>query len=377
MSWAYRIARVSGIDIKVHVTFVLILALFGWQWGRDHGAGGAAFGVLLALALFACVTLHELGHSLVAQRFGIPVRQIVLLPLGGVALLGRIPEKPRQELLIAIAGPLVNVAIALLLLPLVGAAATMTGLDGQGVVAGMQTPSAATFLVWLFAANVSLVLFNLIPAFPLDGGRILRAVLAMRMSHPRATAIASSVGQGFALLFGLIGFLTGHVMLVLVAVFVFFGAGQENAVTQARTHLSTMRVGDAYNRHVLTLRAGDDLGRVVDYILTSYQPDFAVLFGHRLLGVVTRETVLRALPQTPLETPVTQLMERDVLHVDAGANLDDVRQALGEQARRIAAVYRDDEYLGLISREDIAEAFAVLAASPGRMHPFRASEAAG
>jgi Zn-dependent protease len=367
MSWAWRIARVSGIDIKIHVTFPLILVLGGWQGGARHGANGAVFGVSLVLALFLCVTLHELGHSVVAQHFGIPVRQIILLPLGGVALISRNPDRPVHELLIAVAGPLVNVGIAAVLLPLAGAALAATGFDGRGLVDGIiSSPSLAAFVVWLLAANVTLVLFNLIPAFPLDGGRMLRALLAMRMDFPRATRIASKVGEVFAVVFGLFGVLTGNFVLVLVAVFVFFGASQENIEAQARTALATLRVGDAYNKYVLTLSAGDRLTRVVDYILTSYQPDFAVLFGRQLLGVVTRDDVLRALHGGDPDLPVTQIMNREVLRVDAESTLDQVRQTMGEHATRIAAVFHGDAFLGLISREDIAEAFAVLAAVGGR-----------
>jgi Zn-dependent protease len=367
MTWAWRIARVSGIDIKVHVTFPLILVLAGWQGGARHGVGGAVFGVSLALALFLCVTLHELGHSVAAQHFGIPVRQIVLLPLGGVAMISRNPDKPVQELLIAVAGPLVSMGIVGVLLPLAGAALMATGFDGRGLVEGLiGSPSPTSFVVWLLAANVTIVLFNLIPAFPLDGGRVLRALLAMWMDFPRATRIASKVGEVFAVVFGLFGVLTGNFVLVLVAVFVFFGASQENVEAQARTALATLRVGDAYNKYVLTLSAGDRLGRVVDYILTSYQPDFAVLFGRQLLGVVTRDDVLRALHGGNPDLPVTQIMNRDVLRVEAEFTLDRVRQTMGEHGTRIAAVFRADAFLGLISREDIAEAFAVLAATGGR-----------
>jgi len=204
MSWAYRVARVSGIDIKIHVTFLLILLLGGMEWGRHHGAAGFVFGVVLMLALFTCVTLHELGHSLAAQYFKIPVREIVLLPIGGVAMLGKLPEKPRQELIIAAAGPAVNVVIAAVL-ALVGAPVLAT-LDGRGLLEGAApAPSPATFLVWLLAANVTLVVFNMIPAFPLDGGRMLRAVLAMFTDYARATRIAATIGQAAAVLLVILG----------------------------------------------------------------------------------------------------------------------------------------------------------------------------
>lgn len=362
MNWSFRIARVAGIAINVHITFFLILALGAFQWGVPYGVPGAAFGVLLMLLLFLCVTLHELGHSLVAQRFGIPVRQIILLPLGGVALLSRNPSKPVHELLIAAAGPLVNVVIALLLWLVTQASAAAGGLTGQGLVPGLERapPSLNTLLAWLLAANVSLVVFNLIPAFPLDGGRILRALLAMRFSFQRATRIASGIGQALAILLGVLGVLSGNLVLVLVAVFIFFGAGQENVAGQAQTVLTTQRVGDAYNKHALTLEANDRLSTVVDYILTSYQPDFAVLQGNTLVGVVLRSHVLQAMASNQQDISIATVMDRKILRVEASASLDDVRQTLAGNQTQIAAVYDGSAYLGLVSLDDIAEALMLL-----------------
>lgn len=361
MSWSFRIARVSGIDIKVHVTFFLILILGGLEWGRNHGTPGVVFGVLLMLALFACVTLHELGHSLAAQGFNIPVREIVLLPIGGVALLGRLPERPLQELLIAAAGPAVNVVIAVALAVVGGLAGSLGALDGHGLLGGSApAPGVGTFLVWLLAANVSLVVFNLIPAFPLDGGRMLRALLAMATDYARATRIAALVGQGIAIVLGVIGVATGNFILALIAVFIFFGAGMESFQAQARTVLDTLKVGHAYNKYALTLVPGDRVSRVVDYILTSYQPDFAVVYGDRLLGVVTREDVLKALASRPDDPYVTEVMRREVAAVDAEASLERVQEQMSQRGERLMAVFSGDRYLGLVSREDLSEALSVL-----------------
>jgi len=360
MTWSLRIARVFGIDIKLHSTFPLILVLGAVQWGNRFGAEGALFGAALMALLFLCVTLHELGHSVVAQAFKIPVREIVLLPLGGVAMLGRNPDKPLHELLIAAAGPAVNVVIAAGLLLATGFTAGLGGLDPQGLVAGREaTPSLATALVWLLEANVMLVLFNLIPAFPLDGGRMLRSILAMVTSYPRATRIAAAIGQGFAVLLGILGVAGGNFLLVLVAVFIFLGAGYESVAAQAKAVLNTLRVGDAYNKHALTLVPGDRVSRVVDYLLTSYQPDFAVLHGGRLLGVVTRDDVLRALAASPEDAYVAGVMKREIERVDAATPLDEVQRTMAEKGVRVVAVTEGDGYLGLVSAEDLAEAMAV------------------
>lgn len=361
MNSSFRIATVAGIPIRVHITFFLILLLAAYQWfGMTGTLNGAVFGVALMALLFVCVTLHELGHSLVARVFGIPVREITLLPLGGIAQITKNPEKPLHEFLIALAGPLVNVAIAVVLFSLLGFSAAPGLLNGRGLTPELgQTPSLNTALFWLLAANVSLVVFNLIPAFPLDGGRVLRALIAMFTGYPRATRLASAIGQLIAVFLGVYGVLAGHFILTLVAVFIFFGAGQETSEAEAKTVLNTLRVGDAYNKHALTLAVGDRVSRVVDYILTSYQPDFAVLQGRNLIGIVTRNDVLAALATHTGDTFVTEMMHREFLKVEAAQSLDEVRRTMAEHHTRIAAVYDGTNYLGLVSIEDITEAFAV------------------
>ncbi len=361
MRGSLRLLQVAGIDIKVHFTFPLILLLGAFDWGSKYGASGAAFGALLMLALFVCVVLHELGHSLVAQRFGIPVREIVLLPIGGVAMLGKMPRKPVQELLIAIAGPLVNVVLAIGLVFALGVRGDLP-LDGSGLLAlSKAAPSVETLLQWLLAANVSLFVFNLIPAFPLDGGRILRAVLAMFLGFSRGTKIAAGVGQVLALGLGLYAIFNGQILLALVAAFVFMGAGQERAVEEARTLLSTLRLGDAYNKHALTLAPGDSVHRVIDYLLTSYQPDFAVVLGGRLLGVVTRDAVLQALAAGTDDNYVTGIMNREILRLEAGLSLAEAREKLAELGVPVAAVFEGEHYLGLVNQEDINEALHIAA----------------
>jgi Zn-dependent protease len=362
MNWSYRVARVAGIDIKIHVTFFLIVALGAFQWGVPHGPTGAWFGALLILLLFTCVTLHELGHSLTARMVGIPTREIVLLPLGGVAFLERNPTRPIHELVIAAAGPLVNVIIAWVLALISGAAITLGWLEGQPFLPTTeQAPSVATLLLWLLSANVGLVLFNLIPAFPLDGGRILRAILAMGMSYGRATRITVILGQGLAISMGLFGLLGGNLLLVVVAIFIFLSADQEHGATQARTVLSTRRVGDAYNKHALTLQIGDKVSTAVDYILTSYQPDFAVMQGSKPLGIVTRNDVLRALATGTRDNYVQEIMQRTIARVDADMPLDEVQALMTEQRTRVVAVYEGETFLGLVGHEDLAEAYVVIA----------------
>jgi Zn-dependent protease len=360
MRGSFRLIRVAGIEIKVHVTFPLVLLLGAMQWGGTHGAPGAAFGVLLMLALFACVVLHELGHSLVAQRLGIPVREIVLLPIGGVAVLSKNPRKPVHELAIAVAGPLVNVVIAALLAAALGAAGRLK-LDSETLLATGTAPSVDTLLHWLLAANVTLVLFNLIPAFPMDGGRILRSALAMAVGFTRATRIAAGVGQVIALALGFFAIVQGEILLAFLALFVFLSAGGERAAEEARGLLATLRLRDAYNKHALTLQAGDRVSRVVDYLLTSYQPDFAVLHGGQLLGVVTRATVLQALVLHPGDSYVTGVMDRNVHRLDADLSLAEAHEQMAEKGVAVAAVFEADRFLGLVNLDDLREALQIAA----------------
>jgi len=226
MSWSIKFARVAGIDLKIHFTFVIFLVWIGLSYLARGGTEMAFQGIVFILLLFACVLLHELGHALTANAFGIHTEDITLLPIGGVARLERIPTEPKQELLIAIAGPLGNVAIAVLLIFYLGQRAAVSDFDD------LNTPRVA-MLSKLASVNIGLVLFNLIPAFPMDGGRILRSILAMRMNYVRATQVAATIGQGLAIVFGVIGFFTNS-FLIFIALFVFMGAQQEAAMARMR-----------------------------------------------------------------------------------------------------------------------------------------------
>jgi Zn-dependent protease len=225
MGWSWRIGRIAGIDIHVHYTFLLLLAWVGVQHYAAHGdLGETMSGLAFIVTLFGIVVLHELGHALTARRFGIRTRNIILLPIGGVAQLERMPEEPRQELLVALAGPAVNMVLAAGLYVILAL--------GQGLSpVGDSLRIGGRFLEQLFWVNVSLAFFNLIPAFPMDGGRVLRALLALRMDRVRATAVAARIGQGIALLLVFLGFFYNP-MLILIGLFVWFGAAEESSMVQ-------------------------------------------------------------------------------------------------------------------------------------------------
>lgn len=354
MKWSFRIAKLFGIEIRVHLTFALIVAVFAGAFGRHHGSSGMLFGVALVSCLFACVVLHELGHSLVAQAFGISVREILLLPIGGVARLGREPERPFQELLIALAGPLVNVLIAAVLLAIAILTFGSNWLLEGGLLDGRSEPSWSALLAWLLTGNISVAIFNMIPALPMDGGRVFRALLAMLLGKGRATNIAAAVGQVLAAVIAVLGIHKQESLLTLIGVFVFLAAAQERAASQTGEALSALRAADAVSLNTIVLGPGDLLGPVVRYLLRSEQSHFPVVHGERLIGVLSREDVLREVSRTGSAGYVAGLVERRVLEVDANTPLDQVRAKIMENDGRPVVVRGIQGYLGLLSFEDVS-----------------------
>lgn len=238
MAWSFTIARIFGSEVRIHITFFLLLLWIGVVHYQHGGMPAAIEGVIFILALFACVVAHEFGHALMARRYGIKTPDITLLPIGGLARLERMPEKPRQEIAVALAGPAVNVVIAAILILVMGASIEADALQT------LENPTLG-FVARLASVNVFLVVFNLIPAFPMDGGRVLRALLAMRYSRLQATRVAARIGQGLAFVFGYFG-LMGNPMLIFIAIFVFLAANAEVRQTGLRTarHAGGQRAGD-------------------------------------------------------------------------------------------------------------------------------------
>jgi len=358
-----KLFTVHGIEVKMHITFPLILVLAAVQFGYlntgDPSLSGAAFGVAVTLLLFICVVIHELAHSLTATAMGFPVRDIILLPLGGVAQMERMPERPAQEFLVAIAGPLSNVAITVMLV-VVG---FFLGVD-------MRLRTDFTRLGWkdtlpyLISTNIGLAAFNLIPAFPMDGGRVLRALLATVMSHARATALAVKVGQGLAWILGLMGLLTSNFVLILIAIFVYAGAAQEGRMVQVKDVLQGLRVRHAFSRRALSLSPDDPVSRATDLTLESFQSDFPVCDAGRLVGLLTHTGVLRALKQRRPETPVHEVMQTKFPAVGLDDGLFEVHRQMAEAGLDALPVMEGGQFLGLLTRHDVNEVYQLLSVSP-------------
>jgi Zn-dependent protease/CBS domain-containing protein len=348
MRWQWKLGTFAGIDVFVHATFLLLIGWIGYSHWLQYGTVAKVVeGILFILALFLCVVLHEYGHALTARRYGIKTRDITLYPIGGVARLERLPDKPIEELWVALMGPAVNVVIAALLfvyLYLTRGLVPMTDL----------TVASGSFLARLMAVNVSLVLFNLIPAFPMDGGRVLRALLAMRMDYVRATQIAANIGQGLAFLLGLFG-LFNNPFLLFIAFFVWIGASQEASMVQMRNTISGIPVTQAMQTRFDILSPTDRLERVVNLILAGSQQDFPVVEDGQFIGVLTRDDFIRALSQNGQDTPVTDVIRRNVPSVDSHEMVEMALMRLQESGAKTLPVMHRGRFVGLITSENITE----------------------
>lgn len=348
MKWSWKIGRLWGIDVYMHVTFLLII---GWvafsYWFEFHKWSAVFDGIVFILALFACVVLHEYGHALTARRFGVRTRDITLYPIGGVARLERIPEKPSEELWVALAGPAVNVLISVVL-------AIYMGLVGSRISLLNVSVTTGTFATRLLAANVLLVAFNLIPAFPMDGGRVLRALLAMVTDHLRATQIAASVGQAIAFIFGFVGLFTDP-FLLFIALFVWIGAEQEASMARIKSNLGGIPVSRAMLTNYATLSPRDTLARAVELILSGSQHDFPVVEDGRVVGVLERDAFLKALARSGQSEIVGNVMRREVPEIDTHEMVEAAMARLEQSGSKTLPVTHAGQLAGLITSENIAE----------------------
>lgn len=354
MKWSLRIARVAGIGIYVHWTFLILL---GWIVIAHLAAGEPlpmiAQGLAFVLAIFACVVLHELGHALMAKRFGVQTRDITLLPIGGVARLEKIPERPWQEFWVAVAGPAVNVVIALLLL---AGLVVSGGVAEVGKIDEAQEFIGGPFLARLMVVNLILVGFNLLPAFPMDGGRVLRALLATRMDRVRATQIAASVGQVMAMFFGLLGITSGNWVLLFIALFVYLGAQGEAQAAELRSIFQNVLVSEAMATQVHCVTPDQTLKQVTESLIAGHQQDFPVLDAQQqVVGILHRRDLLRALAQQGDVAMVRDVMHSECPTVQPDGRLDQAMELMQQAECSTLPVLRDGEMVGVLTSENIGE----------------------
>lgn len=354
MTWSWKLARIAGIDVYVHATFFMVVAWIALiHWNESQSLDAVVEGVGFILALFACIVLHEFGHALTARHYGIRTRDITLLPIGGLARLERMPDVPVQELWVALAGPAVNVVIALMLFGWSQLSGAWQSVDQVGVTRG-------AFVQRVMLANVFLAGFNLLPAFPMDGGRALRALLATRMEYTRATQRAALIGQGMAILFGFIG-LQGNPMLIFIAMFVWIGAGQEASMVQMKSALAGIPVRRAMLTHFRALMPSNTLGDAADLVLTGSQQDFPVVKDGRIEGVLTRSDLLKALTRGGRNATVGENM-KPCATADASEMLEAVLARLQGRDCHTIPIMERGALIGLVTMDNVGEFLMIQAA---------------
>jgi Zn-dependent protease len=352
MGGSWRIGRIAGIGIFVHPTFLLLLVWVMVTNYLAHDDPMEAFsGLFFIVTLFGIVILHELGHALAARRFGIRTRDITLLPIGGVARLERIPEIPWQELVVALAGPAVNVLIA--------------GVIYAGLMLGPglrpmtdATRLSGDFFQEFFWVNIWLAVFNMVPAFPMDGGRALRALLAMRLDYVRATQLAAVIGQGIAVLFGVLGVIYNP-FLIFIAIFVWIAAAQEAGAVQLRSALGGIPVKRAMITDFQSLRPDDPLSEAVNHMLAGFQHDFPVVEDGSLVGLLTRNELAAGIGRTGPQTPVSEVMQRDFTVTDPSEMLQSAFSRLQQGHSRSLPVVKDGKLVGILTADNLAEVLLI------------------
>jgi Zn-dependent protease/CBS domain-containing protein len=352
-----HLGSIAGIPIRVHVTLVLLIALLAFSyWLGGLGVRGALASALLMTSVFVIVLIHELGHALVARRFGVRTHDILLLPIGGIASLERVPDRPLHELVIALVGPLINVVLAGALW--IGIAAA--GWDLTPTDAGSL---GEAFTVRLFWINVLLAAFNLVPAFPLDGGRALRALLSMRLRRATATAIAANLGRGLAVVLAVLGLLFNP-WLVLIAVVIWIGAGHELSMIQLRSSLTGVPVTAAMLRRIDVVQADDPLERVGALMIEHGTSAAPIIDDHGdTIGVVTRSDVATGIVTAGPRAAVAAAPHHQALTVQPSTPLDEVLDQLSMTPDAIAVVVENDAPIGLVTPEQLAS-YAVLHGGP-------------
>jgi Zn-dependent protease/predicted transcriptional regulator len=363
MKWSLYIGKVSGIKIFIHWTFVFLIA---WIIIGNIRAGETGISILYMLgfiaSVFACVTLHELGHALMAKKYNYRTKDITLLPIGGIARMEEIPENPKHEFAVAIAGPLVNVVIAAILFPIV---------YGFGFIPETIVPyinSFDSYIYNLLYTNIILVAFNLLPAFPMDGGRIFRALLSMKMSRMKATAIAVRVGQVISVGFFVLGFFSNP-FLIVIGIFIFFMAQTEGEYVKSKSMLQNFHVRDVIIRKYFSINATDTVLDSVKLLLNVQPTDFPVVDDHNhVLGTLNRDSIINALAEKGKDEIIANVMNKNFTSVSPEMPLDKVYTLFLTKGGSIFPVVQEKQFLGIVDISNIIELIMVKSAAEKR--PF-------
>jgi Zn-dependent protease/CBS domain-containing protein len=363
---SFEIGRLFGIPVRVHWLFLGLVAIFGvagWMKGGPLPSGrllSAVVSVVYIVALFACVVVHELAHSLVGRRFGVKVESITLLPIGGVAAMEEMPRRPSEELLMAIVGPITSLAIGAVI------AGIIYAIRGPAGLLRPFDPLHGSLLSGLMWTNIVIAGFNLLPAFPMDGGRVLRAVLAHYMGQVQATQIAASLGQAVAVLLGLTGVLVWpNLWLVVIAIFIYIGAGQESQQVRMQAVLDGITARQAMISRFETINRSEPLSTALAYASQGYQADFPVVEGDTIVGLVTRQDLLTGLHHLGPAHTVGEIMTTNVCQAAPETTLGNLFRSVAQGTCGIVLVRENDRIIGLVTPESVRDRM-MLAATGGR-----------
>jgi Zn-dependent protease len=354
MNWSLNIGKIFGIRFRIHVTFLLLVLFVFVSVADEHGFQRGLLATLFLCAVFACVLIHEIGHSLIARRFGKEAKSITLLPIGGMATMEEMPEKPAQEISMALVGPLINLAIAGILYVIVGR------WSGIGVPT-VQPDSSQSFLAGLIGINVMLAFFNLIPAFPMDGGRVLRGLLAMTMDYVAATSVAVAVGQILAMVFIFYGVFFSW-WIAIIGLFLYIGAGREKQRVILKSVLHAVPASEAMTSTFRTLRPDEPVSKALEHFYHGCQNDFPVVGETGIEGILTRDRILAAIHDRGMNVPVSEVMDSDFVSVTPRTPLDDIYRKFMAGGKTAVAVVDDNGVKGMVCLDGISRFLAVRAA---------------
>ncbi len=357
MRWSINAGSIFGIKLRIHLTFFLLLLFVFASVMSEYGVRAAGMSALFICALFTCVVIHEVGHSLIARRFGKKAESITLLPIGGIAAIDQMPTKPGQEIAVSLVGPFINLAIAGILYVLVGA---KTGV----AMPNLYPESGKAFLAGLIGVNIMLAVFNLIPAFPMDGGRVLRGLLAMRMDSVRATIWAANIGQAIATFFIFFGVFF-NLWLALIGIFLYLGAGSEKQQVVLQSLLADVPAGEAMTTEYMSLKPDNTLTDALEHFHHGCQQDFPIIDDSGLRGILTRDRILAAIHTNGLNATVAEVMDKTFATVDSKMGLDQVYRKFLSGNKTAVAVVDDGRLKGIIGLDGISRYFMIRAALKG------------
>jgi Zn-dependent protease/predicted transcriptional regulator len=342
------LGKIAGIKVSIHWTFVILLA---WIVYVNYQVGATSqellWSIIYVMSIFVCVVMHEYGHALTARRFNIGTRDITLYPIGGIASLESIPKKPKEELLVALAGPAVNVVIAAILFPFIDRSLIFES-------AGFTQISASNFLTSFVTVNIWLVLFNMIPAFPMDGGRVFRALLAFKLERVKATRIAAGLGQFLAMGFMLLGIYTNP-FLIVIGVFIFFGAQAEARHAQTEFVLEGNTIQKITMRNYPALSGNSILREAIDLTLTTQQKNFVVVDGSQIIGTMSQSNIIRSLRDHQDDVKLADVMDRNLLYMPVTTPMEEALQKMKQEDKSMAIVTENDMHIGIIDSDNLIE----------------------